>query len=71
MPKCKPPLFLLYYLCLFHNFLKSCSANKFKKYIDALVNSIEVGEVSLAWLGYELPKLGVAGSNPALRICAN
>ena len=25
-------------------------------------------EVSSAWLGYELPKLGVAGSNPALRI---
>ncbi len=29
---------------------------------------MDVSEVSSAWLGYELPKLGVAGSNPALRI---
>ncbi len=25
------------------------------------------GEVGPAWLRYELPKLGIAGSNPALR----
>jgi hypothetical protein len=30
-------------------------------------------EVSPAWLRYELPKLGIAGSNPALRtfLCSN
>jgi hypothetical protein len=27
-----------------------------------------LSEVSPAWLRYELPKLGIAGSNPALRI---
>lgn len=27
-----------------------------------------VSEVSPVWLRYELPKLGIAGSNPALRI---
>jgi hypothetical protein len=41
-----------------------------KNILMVLSNVIEVGEVSLAWLGYELPKLGVAGSNPALRIYA-
>lgn len=34
------------------------------------IRSLYYSEVSSAWLGYELPKLGVAGSNPALRICA-
>ena len=28
---------------------------------------LATGEVSPAWLRYELPKLGIAGSNPALR----
>jgi hypothetical protein len=27
-----------------------------------------LSEVSPAWSRYELPKLGIAGSNPALRI---
>jgi hypothetical protein len=30
-------------------------------------DSESVSEVSPAWLRYELPKLGIAGSNPALR----
>lgn len=32
------------------------------------LSSVNASEVSPAWLRYELPKLGIAGSNPALRM---
>jgi hypothetical protein len=38
-------------------------------YSDSLIIfQVILSEVSPAWSRYELPKLGIAGSNPALRI---
>jgi hypothetical protein len=34
------------------------------------IRKTEYSEVSPDWLRYELPKLGIAGSNPALRMYA-
>gem|GEM_PF-3390851 len=38
-----------------------------KRFYFHLLNLLQC-EVSPAWSRYELPKLGIAGSNPALRI---
>jgi hypothetical protein len=39
----------------------------FKIYSDVVIIFLIISEVSPAWSRYELPKLGIAGSNPALR----